>query len=110
MARRAIIVIHGIGQAQPYEMARTFAAGLLRIAQTRNMGTPTVAQIIPRMPPQPDAQVPPTRVYRFISSAADDAFVDVYEAYWAPLATGMTSFLGIVWWLLINTFIPTLHF
>ncbi len=104
MPRRAAVVIHGIGQQQPYEMARAFADGLLRIAQ-RNDVPAVVEQIIPRM--QPGTQVPPGRVYRVISSGDINTFVDVYEAYWAPLTTGMTSFLGIVWWLLINTFIPS---
>lgn len=106
MAKRAIVVVHGIGQAKPYEMARVFADGLRRVALQGNDGIPWVTQVAPEVAPVPSAQ-PPGRIYRFVRSTAPDAYVDIYEAYWAPLTAGGTNFLSIVWWLLVNTFVPT---
>ncbi len=109
MAKRAAVVIHGIGQQQPYEMARAFANGLLQIAPRQDQDASRLVfleQVIPPMPAQPDTQVPPGRIYR--ARAADNsAIVDVYEAYWAPLTTGMTNFFSIVGWIIVNTFIPS---
>lgn len=122
MPKRAAVVIHGIGQQQPYQTARGLADGLRKMAQqARTDVASVVAQVIPAMlpgrvarrtgqeaapePAPPSAPaVPPGRVYRVTSG---EAIVDVYEAYWAPLTTGLTSFLGIVWWLLVNTFVPS---
>lgn len=106
MAKRAIVVIHGIGQAKPYEMARVFADGLSRIAFQRNDGVPWVTQVAPTVGPALGAQ-PPGRIYRFVRSTDPEAYIDIYEAYWAPLTTGTTNFLSIIWWLIINTFVPT---
>ncbi len=104
MPKRAVVAVHGIGQHQPYEMARALAAGLVRMAEEHG-ATATVEEIVPT--PQPGSETPPGRIYRVVTSTARDAFVDVYEAYWAPLTAGLTSFLGIMWWLFINTFIPS---
>lgn len=104
MPKRAVVVVHGIGQHQPYEMARTLTDGLLRIAREADPGA-WVEQFVPEV--QADINTPPGRIYRVMKSTNEDMFVDVYEAYWAPLTAGLTSFLGIVWWLLINTFIPS---
>jgi uncharacterized membrane protein len=104
MPKRALVVVHGIGQHQPYEMARTLTDGLLRIARETDPSA-TVEQIVPEV--QADIKTPPGRIYRVMKSTGMDMFADVYEAYWAPLTAGLTSFVGIVWWLLINTFIPS---
>ena len=104
MPKRAVVAIHGIGQHQPYEMARTLTDGLLRIARETDPSA-TVEQIVPEA--QPGIETPPGRIYRVVRSTDANMFVDVYEAYWAPLTAGLTSFLGIVWWLLSNTFIPS---
>jgi|GEM_PF-7130890 len=104
MAKRAVVAVHGIGQHQPYEMARALADGLVRIAAERGVSA-TVEEIVPT--PQSGGETPPGRVYRVMTSTAPDAFVDVYEAYWAPLTAGLTSFLSLIWWLFVNTFIPS---
>ncbi len=104
MPKRAVVAVHGIGQHQPYEMAGALADGLVRVAEKQGASA-TVEQIVPK--PQPGTDPPPGRIYRVVTSADPNTFVDVYEAYWAPLAAGLTSFLGIVWWLFINTFIPS---
>jgi hypothetical protein len=104
MPKRAVVVVHGIGQHQPYEMARTLTDSLLRIARETDPSA-RVEQVVPEV--QAAIKTPPGRIYRVIKSTDMDMFVDVYEAYWAPLTAGLTSFLGIVWWLLVNTFIPS---
>jgi len=112
MPKRAAVVIHGIGRQQPYQTARAFADGLISVASEK----PSLEQIIPQMRPdqaagtsgqalpQSHGQVPPGRVYRITSG---NTMIDVYEAYWAPLTTGLTSFLGLLWWLSVNTFVPS---
>jgi hypothetical protein len=104
MAKRAVVAVHGIGQHQPYETVSALADGLARIAGEHGAAA-AVEQIVPA--PQPDGAAPPGRIYRVVTSADPDTFVDIYEAYWAPLTAGLTNFLGIVWWLFLNTFIPS---
>lgn len=104
MGKRAVVAVHGIGQHQPYEMAGALADGLVRVAEERGASA-MIEQIVPK--PQPGSETPPGRIYRVVTSADPNTFVDIYEAYWAPLTAGLTSFLGIIWWLFINTFIPS---
>jgi hypothetical protein len=104
MAKRAVIAVHGIGQHQPYEMALSLAQGLVSTAEERGIGA-GFGQIVPS--PEPRGAAPAGRIYRVATSADPNSWVDIYEAYWAPLTAGLTSFLGIVWWLFFNTFIPS---
>jgi hypothetical protein len=104
MAKRAVVAVHGIGQHQPYEMSSALAQGLVRIARERGV-VAAVEEIVPA--PLPGGAPSPGRIYRIVTSADPDTFVDLYEAYWAPLTAGLTSFAGIVWWLFLNTFIPS---
>jgi hypothetical protein len=104
MPQRAVVAVHGIGQQAPYEMARALADGLVRIAREHGAAA-AVEQIAPA--PRPGGPAPPGRIYRVVTSADRNTFVDIYEAYWAPLTAGLTSFPGIVWWLFLNTFIPS---
>jgi hypothetical protein len=95
---RALVVIHGIGQQQPFEPLDSFVNGLR-------------ASLGERRPPIPDAD----RAVHMIfgrENAFDHgmrvagADLDVYEVYWAPLTQRKASFVEIVKWLVLTSFTP----
>lgn len=94
----ALVVIHGIGQQQPFEPLDSFVNGLR-------------ASLREKRPPIPDAD----RAVH-MTFGRENAFdhgvrlagadLDVYEVYWAPLTQRKASFVEIVKWLILTSFTP----
>jgi len=99
---RALVVIHGIGQQQPFEPLDSFVNGLRSVLHRRRPGDPAA-----------DAAV-------HITFGRDGAFdhamrisgadLDIYEVYWARLTQRKATFGEILRWLVQTSFNPIRQF
>ena len=103
----AVLVIHGIGQQQPFQPLDSFVNGLrttlerdgLTIHTTHLMfGRDEVFDHRIRIEATPPGTASPT------------VRLDVYEFYWAPLTQGKATFAQIIRWLLLTGFTPVRRF
>lgn len=98
MAKHAVVLIHGIGQEQRYEITDDFLYGLgLVSAFTQDYVFPNVQR--------GDADLV-THATRVTYSDPAKPPLDVFEVYWAPLTKGRTTLNSLSRWILLNTFLP----
>jgi hypothetical protein len=99
---RALVVIHGIGQQQPFEPLDSFTNGLRTVLHRRRPSDPAA-----------DAAV-------HVTLGRDGAFdhamripgadLDIYEVYWAPLTQRKATVGEILRWLVQTSFTPIRQF
>jgi hypothetical protein len=94
--RTAILVMHGIGEQNPYETLDSFAQGFARYFIARGER--------PRLRPERIAHSDWTEVafhLEFQAPATDRGLrcLSVFEFYWAPYTEGKVTYRGVLGWL-----------
>lgn len=106
--RQAILVIHGIGQQQPFQALDSFVNGLRATLQRDQKKVVTTHRMFGR------EEVFDHAIRIEVSDPNNDAQstlrLDVYEFYWASLTQGKASFTQVVRWLAITGFTPVRRF
>lgn len=98
----ALVVIHGIGQQQPFEPLDSFVNGLRSRLTEERPGDPQADRALHMTFGREHVFDHAVRV-----EAAD---LDVYEVYWAPLTQRQATFLEIVQWLIWTSLTPVQQF
>ena len=99
----AILVIHGIGQQQPFQPLNCFVNGLTAVFQEAGKQVDTAHVMFTR----DDVLNHCVSIgIRDSSNGSSTARLDVYEFYWAPLTQGKASFLTVVRWLAATGLTP----
>lgn len=122
-ARQAVLVIHGIGEQNPYETLDSFARGLFTyLSRSRGLN----ARLCPLEIAHRDWTQAGMRIGLFAPGRAlpecpakdapaspDDqpaAYVDIFEYYWAPETEDKLSAAETVKWVLRTDFTPLRYF
>lgn len=102
--RTAILVIHGIGEQNPYETLDSFARGFVQYFLKRGPHAQPILR--PERINHGDwtevvlhVDVPPTPPHRPIH-------LTLFEFYWAPYTEGKVTFAGVLWWLVRTAITP----
>jgi len=90
--KTAVLVIHGIGEQDPYEPLDAFARGLYTELKNDTPG----ARLSPLKLGHPDWV---EAAIRIDNPDTGDA-VDIFEYYWAPYTEGKLNPVATLWWLL----------
>ncbi len=99
---QALVVIHGIGQQQPFEPLDSFVNGLRRTLHRRRRRDPAVDRVV---------HITLGREGTFDHAVrVEGAALDIYEIYWAPLTQRKASFFEILRWLVQTSFTPVQQF
>jgi len=96
--KHAVLLVHGIGQEQRYEITDDFVQGLRRVWDL------TSEVVFPKVLRGAASLV--THATRATFTDPAKPILDVFEVYWAPLTKGRTTLNSLSGWLLLNTFIP----
>ncbi|HEU5406118.1 MAG TPA: hypothetical protein VFU48_00015, partial [Nitrospira sp.] len=99
--KTAVLVIHGIGEQDPYEPLDAFARGLFTELQ-RELPTARLSPLKIGHPDWVEAAI------RIDNPDTDDA-VDIFEYYWAPYTEGKLNPVATLWWLLKADLSPIWH-
>lgn len=99
--KTAVLVIHGIGEQNPYEPLDAFARGLFTELQHE---IPT-AMLTPLKIGHSDWT---QAAIRIADPKTDDA-VDIFEYYWAPYTENKLGAVKTLWWLLKTDLSPIWH-
>lgn len=106
--RTGILVIHGIGEQNPYETLDSFARGLVRFFKTSCGGT-TVLE--PREIAHKDWTEVAMRIeVTPVALGQQPSSFDVHEYYWAPLTEEQISLKQTLLWLLRTDLSPLRYF
>jgi len=102
--RHAVLVIHGIGQQQPFQPLDSFVRGLRDTLRADSREVKTTHRLLGR----DEALDHGVRVeeVRKPDGAAAPLSLDVFEFYWAPLTQRKASFTEVVRWLAATGFTP----
>lgn len=98
--KTAILVIHGIGQQDPYETLDQFARGLVdhfQVPQALPLGQPLLEPLLINHEGWNEVAVRLT--LRDGSTRLGYQTLDLYEFYWAPYTEGKISYLQTLNWL-----------
>lgn len=101
-----ILVIHGIGQQNPYETLDSFSQGLVRYFNQRGHS--------PRLRPERISHTSWTEValhLEFESPVTDGGLrrLSLFELYWSPYTQGKVTYRGVLNWLLRTALSPLRH-
>lgn len=96
--KTAVLVIHGIGEQDPYEPLDAFARGLYTELKNDTPG----ARLSPLKLGHPDWV---EAAIRIDNPDTGDA-VDIFEYYWAPYTEGKLNPVATLWWLLKTDLSP----
>jgi hypothetical protein len=100
---QAVLVIHGIGQQQPFQPLDSFVNGLRATLRNAGQGVATTHLLFGREEVFDHC----VRIEASDESGGlPSVRLDVYEFYWAPLTQGKASFAQIVRWLAATGFSP----
>jgi hypothetical protein len=107
-AKNALLVIHGIGEQNPYEALDGFARGLFAYLRDK-------CKLNVRLLAKESSHSDWTEVYVRIEVQPADAtpsggFIDIYEYYWAPQTEDKISYLQTLQWLLLTALSPLRYF
>lgn len=97
--KHAAVLVHGIGPHLRYEITDDFVSGVRLVEDVRR-----VEVVFPQVRRNEATLVTHARRIEFADPAKPT--LDVFEVYWAPLATGRTTLHSLIGWVLLNTFIP----
>ena len=126
-ARQALLIIHGIGEQDPYETLDSFARGVFtHLTRSRGLNAKLCpieiahedwVQVGMRIgffaphrsaPPCPEKDAPPDRPQNPSDQPA--AYVDLFEYYWAPLTEDKLNAVDTLKWVLQTDFTPLKYF
>src|SRR3989442_10498496 len=97
-ARSAILVIHGIGEQNPYETLDSFARGLVQyFASSRPSATVSLEPERINHGDWTEAAVHVDGVNP--ADPRDTLRVSLFEFYWAPYTEGKVTYRGVLLWL-----------
>lgn len=95
--KEAVLVIHGIGEQDPYETVDAFARGLIRHFSSGGGAAPKIVPLLIRRQGWNEVAVrldlSPGRTRRGAE------ILDCYEFYWAPYTEGKITYLQVLLWL-----------
>src|SRR5438067_1777177 len=108
-ARTAILVIHGIGEQNPYETLDQFARNLMRYlkheggindltASAQKIDHNDWVEAMVRL--ESNSHGPRTQ------EGSESAYIDLYEYYWAPMSEDKISYKQTISWLIKTTLTP----
>jgi hypothetical protein len=99
--RQAILVAHGVGQQQPFQVLDSFAHGLVRALSDDGYRVKMQHIMLGR-----EATFDHAIRLTAIDGGRPSVAVDVYEFYWASLAQGKASFVDTIRWIRETAFTP----
>ncbi|MCZ6700200.1 MAG: hypothetical protein O7B80_00925 [bacterium] len=100
--RTAILVIHGIGEQNPFETLDQFVRGLWTAANDHyGLQAPDVFQMSHAQVSRQTAATSESWIENYIELGAGDKFpsIDIYEYYWAYQMTEQATIRDIIEWL-----------
>ncbi len=122
-ARQALLVIHGIGEQNPYETLDSFSRGVLNyLSQARHLNTrlcpieiahkdwTQVGMRIGVFPPGHGLPECPVKDQPMNPDQQPAVYVDIFEYYWAPETEDKLSAIETVKWVLKTDFTPLRYF
>jgi hypothetical protein len=107
-AKNALLVIHGIGEQNPYEALDSFARGLFAYLRDQ-------CKLNVRLQAKETAHTDWTEVFVRIEVQPGDAnpsggYIDIHEYYWAPQTEDKISYLQTLQWLVTTALSPLRYF
>ena len=134
-ARQAMLIIHGIGEQNPYETLDSFARGVFSyLTNTRHFRARLcpievahkdwtqvgmhidIFPPAPTLPPCPDKDEPAQFKLqtegdpKLLETLEPLAYLDLFEYYWAPITVDKLNAADTLKWLLKSDFTPLRHF
>src|SRR2546422_6963529 len=104
-ARTAILVIHGIGEQNPYETLDSFARGLVRYFASSRPGA--TLSLEPERINHGDWTEAAVHVDAVNPADPRDALhLSLFEFYWAPYTEGKVTYRGVLSWLARSALTP----
>src|SRR5947209_7577719 len=104
-ARTAILVIHGIGEQNPYETLDSFARGLVQYFASSRPGAKVSLE--PERINHGDWTEAAVHVDGVNSADPRDALhLSLFEFYWAPYTEGKVTYRGVLLWLARSALTP----
>jgi len=94
--RTAFLVIHGIGEQNPFETLDAFAQGLIRIFKTQGINVKAKHSLAERKAASGSGWV--ESCVR-LSSSDTDGYIDVHEYYWAYMTEAQITVSEVMQWL-----------
>jgi hypothetical protein len=86
-AKRAVVVVHGIGEQRRWTTRDSLIRGLKRCGANSSTPQPESRPFGTPLPPDP------------LRVARDGVTADVYEVYWAPQTARKTTARSVLWWI-----------
>jgi hypothetical protein len=108
-ARTAILVIHGIGEQNPYETLDQFARNLTRYLRYEggiDDLTLSAQKIDHNNSVEAMIRLETARHGRVTQEDPQKSYIDIYEYYWAPLTEDQISYKQTISWLIKTTLTP----
>ncbi len=99
VGKRAILLIHGIGQQDPFETIGRFAKGLIQLYKKLGIELEAQHEVAANYRVTDDANWSGSFL-RLRPKGSADEFIDLFEYYWAHKTPGKISFPEIKNWLL----------
>jgi hypothetical protein len=98
--RQAILIAHGIGQQQPFQVLDSFSTGFSRELCAEHEEPTLTHHKLGRN----------TVFDHYISVESKSRRLDVYELCWAPLTQGQAGFLDVIRWIAATALTPVQRF
>jgi len=102
--KAAILVIHGMGQQDPYETMDHFARGLVDHFERTNHQRPRIEPLLINHEGWSEAAI--RLDLNGKSTALGSKVLDLYEFYWAPYTEGKITYLQTLNWLRLTVLTP----
>jgi hypothetical protein len=106
--RTAMLVIHGIGEQNPYETLDSFARGVFQYLRDRLHVNPSLTPLIVALKEWTEAGI---RLELNLGLGTDpEGFIDVFEYYWAPETEDKLNWKDTLTWLIRTDLTPLRYF
>ncbi len=107
--KTAFLVIHGIGDQNPYETLDAFGRGMCDYLRKRLQNLPDFTlRIVPERIRHEDWTEGALHL-TLGHDGHEDSSISLFEYYWAPRTQGKVSYLGVLRWLANTALGPILH-
>ena len=94
--KTAILVIHGIGEQNPFDTLDAFAGGFVRVYQTQETDVTVQHRLEGRTGANGSQWL---ESFVRLKSPDSDGYVDIHEYYWAYMTEEKISYLEVMQWL-----------
>src|SRR5215467_8555144 len=106
--RQALLVIHGIGEQNPYETLDSFARGVFRFLQSLPPGNVALGPVLTALK---DWTQMGMRITLNPGQGPDrEGRIDIFEYYWAPQTEDKLSWKDTLKWLILTDLRPLRYF